>query len=729
MTNENILNFRKINDHIATAGQPTEEQLHKLKDEGYEYVINIAPYDARYSLTDEQGLLKSLDIEYVHLPVDFTNPLLEDYLEFERNLKLIKNKKSLIHCAANYRVSVFFSHYASKYLGWDEQRCNDHIADIWDVDEFPVWAKIIEQLRADKAVEAKVAEIIGKHRVAIEGDQFEASGKAQLQESISRFTRANAKIQLILPGFPCKSPNKVDKTFGVLPDLGEYLALEQLDKICDEINSVYGPGCELTILSDGTTFSDLVGVDEEDKNSYRSTLRQHAITHNIKWVQLSAFFDKPMSDVMLRQQLIKQANSTVKTLDKFIERVKNDKPLRAEHDKWCSYLYNDMSIESLSEGSRDDFLLALSDKSYQVMHRSKALSANIERCFPDHVRLSIHQYDNAGPKFTIALIGNTKKAVAPWHSVPLLESSGEFRLLPHGEIDKDHSALVTYQGRNWMYLAVRDPVFAQFSYEIVKTPRVGLLIRDVNNIGLDRLPKEYLEWLTAQFGFVVIKDLVFDEQQDLVDFAEAYGELYQWQFGPVHVVKAEEKPTGFVHSQEKLPLHWDLSMLPLDHEKVAEDEYFCNRLIMLYCKRSSNGGGGETTVVDSRNALRLAGSEKVERWKNTDVTYYTKMTYFGGAPRTYPLVFKHPHNEDLILRYQEGSELEIQKFKLSSEQMDEQEFAALIQDVNDIAYDERCMVAYDWEENDLLLIDNYYTLHGRLPMTNRDRELWRVQII
>ena len=728
MDNE-IINFRKINDSIATAGQPTENQLRELKEEGYECVLNLAPYDPRYSLTDEQELVEFLNMKYVHQPVDFAAPLIMDYRRFERNLQRVNNKKTLVHCAANYRVSVFFGHYASKYLGWSQKQCDEYVADIWNVEEFPVWVKFIEQLRTERPIEEVVAELIGRYRVAVDGDQFEARGKALLQRSIARFTRDNVKILFVLPGFPCKSPNKVDKTFGVLPDMGEYLALEQLDKICDEIGNIYEPGCELTLVSDGTTFSDIVNLDEKEKNAYRGSLRQHAITHNINWVDLSVFFGKPMSDELLRRQIIKQANSIANSLDKFIEWVKKDKALRAEHDKWCSYLYNDMSLECLSEGNRDEYLRMLSEKAYQIMHRSKALSVNIERYFPKHIRLSVHQYDNSGPKITIALSGDTKKAVAPWHSVAILQSSGEFCLLPHGEIDKEHSALVTYQDRNWMYLAVSDPMLVQFQYEIVKKPRIGIIIQDYNNIGLNKFPKEYLEWLTAQFGFVVIKGLIFDEPQDLVEFAKPYGEIYQWQFGPVHVIKVEENPLGFVHSQEKLPLHWDLSMLPLDHEKVVADEYFCNRLIILYCKKSSNGGGGETNIVDSRSALRMAGLEKVTRLKKTKVTYYTKMTYFGGVPRTYPLVWKHPSKEDWILRYQEGSDLDIQQFRLSSDQMEEKEFLTLIKGVNDIVYDDRCMVSHDWEENDLLLIDNYYTLHGRQPMNNRDRELWRVQVV
>lgn len=139
MAREKVFNFVKVNDHIATSGQPSEEELRHLGGEGYECILNIAPYDHRYSITDEAGLVDSLNMEYIHLPIDFSNPLLLDFLEFEKILERIKDEKVLIHCAANYRVSVFFSHYASIHLGWDERRCDKFINDIWDIKEFPIW--------------------------------------------------------------------------------------------------------------------------------------------------------------------------------------------------------------------------------------------------------------------------------------------------------------------------------------------------------------------------------------------------------------------------------------------------------------------------------------------------------------------------------------------------------------------------------------------------------------
>ncbi|MEJ2404625.1 MAG: L-tyrosine/L-tryptophan isonitrile synthase family protein [Candidatus Thiodiazotropha sp.] len=724
-----IINFRVINDKIATAGQPTEEQLQHVRDKGYEVVVNIAPYDSRYSLENEQEAISALNMEYIHLPVDFNNPLVEDYQRFENILYNLGDKKAFIHCAANYRVSVFISHFAKKYLAWNEQQCDDHISDIWDIHEFPIWASYVEQLRSLGSTEQVIAELIGKHLVPHVNDKFGTTGKSALQRSLARFIKADEKIQFILPGFPCKSPNKIDKTFGTLPDMGEYMALTHLDDICDEINSIYPNGCELTILSDGTTFSDIVNVSEAEKDSYRSSLRHHAITHNIKWVDLSIFFDESMSPIKQRLQLIKQANTKVKSLEKFIKQINTNQSLQAEHDRWCSYLYNDMSLGRLSEETRDEFLINLSNKAYQVMHRSKALSDNIEQRFTDHIRLSIHHYDNAGPKYTIALTDNSKTAIAPWHSVPLLESSGVVKLIPHGEINQTYSVLVKYQKQNWMYMLVDDPQLTRYSYEIVQKPRIGLVIRDTNNLGLENLPTSFLEKMSTLFGFVVLKGVPFDTVDNFAKYSNRFGEIYQWDFGPVHVITADEEPSGFVHSMEKLPLHWDLSMLPLDHKLVVENELFCNHLILLYCKTPSNKGGGETNVIDSRSALRLAGSKNITRWKQTEVTYYTKMTYFGGEPRTYRLIWNHPDTNEYILRYQEGSDLDIQQFQLSSNQLSEKEFTDLIQELNDTVYDKRCMISYEWEANDLLLIDNYYTLHGRQPMINRDRELWRVQVI
>lgn len=70
-----IDNFRAIDATLTTSGQPTEDQLRAVADEGYEVVINLALHNhPRYSLPDEAGLVESLGMTYIHIPVQFEAP-------------------------------------------------------------------------------------------------------------------------------------------------------------------------------------------------------------------------------------------------------------------------------------------------------------------------------------------------------------------------------------------------------------------------------------------------------------------------------------------------------------------------------------------------------------------------------------------------------------------------------------------------------------------------------
>lgn len=72
---------------------------------------------------------------------------------------------------------------------------------------------------------------------------------------VAGHVKNNTPIKLVLPAFPAKSPNRVDKVLGYLPDLGEELALAHLDGMCETIAEFYGPGAEVHIASDGIVYS------------------------------------------------------------------------------------------------------------------------------------------------------------------------------------------------------------------------------------------------------------------------------------------------------------------------------------------------------------------------------------------------------------------------------------------------------------------------------------------
>src|SRR5512147_1703691 len=118
MSTSDIYNYLKVNDQLVTGGQPTAEQLKSAAAEGFVTVINLATIDPRYSLEDEAGLVDSLGMTYYHIPVEWENPTESDFTAFEEHMAHLPPGKTLIHCAANYRVTAFYSLYAQKHLGW-----------------------------------------------------------------------------------------------------------------------------------------------------------------------------------------------------------------------------------------------------------------------------------------------------------------------------------------------------------------------------------------------------------------------------------------------------------------------------------------------------------------------------------------------------------------------------------------------------------------------------------
>jgi RimJ/RimL family protein N-acetyltransferase/protein tyrosine phosphatase (PTP) superfamily phosphohydrolase (DUF442 family) len=147
MSTEEIYNYRKINDQIISGGQPTAEQLKSAAEEGLQTVINLATYDPQRSLEDEAGLVKSLGMTYHHIPVDWENPKESDFETFERVVGELDGSKTLIHCAANFRVTAFYGLYALKHLGWNEEQAEAFRAPIWEGSDYPIWEKFISQMR------------------------------------------------------------------------------------------------------------------------------------------------------------------------------------------------------------------------------------------------------------------------------------------------------------------------------------------------------------------------------------------------------------------------------------------------------------------------------------------------------------------------------------------------------------------------------------------------------
>ena len=141
---QGIYNYRRLTDLIATAGQPSEEELASVAHAGFEVVVNLALHDAEYSLPDERLTVESLGMRYIHIPVMWERPLRSDLERFFEVMDELSGKPVFVHCAANKRVSAFMALYRQLRQGWSAEAVMPDVHAIWDLDD--VWRRFLEEM-------------------------------------------------------------------------------------------------------------------------------------------------------------------------------------------------------------------------------------------------------------------------------------------------------------------------------------------------------------------------------------------------------------------------------------------------------------------------------------------------------------------------------------------------------------------------------------------------------
>jgi protein tyrosine phosphatase (PTP) superfamily phosphohydrolase (DUF442 family) len=142
-----IKNFKAIDERVVTGGQPTEAQLAEVAAEGFQAVVNLGLLDKSYCLPDEAGLVASLGMSYRHIPVKFDVPTLDDLRTFVEAMDGLMDRRVFVHCAGNYRVSVFVALWGELRLGWTRERADRLIEWLWRPSD--VWTAFLERCRED----------------------------------------------------------------------------------------------------------------------------------------------------------------------------------------------------------------------------------------------------------------------------------------------------------------------------------------------------------------------------------------------------------------------------------------------------------------------------------------------------------------------------------------------------------------------------------------------------
>jgi protein tyrosine phosphatase (PTP) superfamily phosphohydrolase (DUF442 family) len=139
-----VINFRRLSDHLITGGQPTEIELALAAAAGAEVVINLGRLDPAYALPDERGTVAALGLIYEHIPVIWAEPTPADLDAFFAAMERYAGRRVFVHCAANYRASAFIMLYRVLRLGWRIEDARPDMDTIWDQAEYPQWQAFVE---------------------------------------------------------------------------------------------------------------------------------------------------------------------------------------------------------------------------------------------------------------------------------------------------------------------------------------------------------------------------------------------------------------------------------------------------------------------------------------------------------------------------------------------------------------------------------------------------------
>ncbi|KAI1094023.1 Pyoverdine/dityrosine biosynthesis protein-domain-containing protein [Rostrohypoxylon terebratum] len=289
--------------------------------------------------------------------------------------------------------------------------------------------------RHEKVTEEIVSLFDNFLRYQGENDKWAESGRAYFTERVRHFTSQGIPIEFCLPAFPCKSSN-FDKVTGKDPDRGELLALERLHSFVEAIEKIYDAGAKLWIISDGHVFSDCIGVDDATVDSYglqliktnRAIGLRRGNTDRVGFKSLTDLFevqrcknkqarfsqlDIPPIEHHVFTQMTTEAELCRRILMAGCKSQSSELRARIDsQDPALLALYRGFSRFMLEDLSYHPFVRVMSRSkqkklsakvAFEMMMRNQAYSNLVELLFPNHIRLSIHAHNNAGPKFGIQL--------------------------------------------------------------------------------------------------------------------------------------------------------------------------------------------------------------------------------------------------------------------------------------------------------------------------------------
>ena len=139
---------------LASSAQPTPLYLARVKAEGYDAVINLAPAQSHGSIANESAIITGQGVPYLNIPVDFRKPTAADFAQFVEEMKPRSDQNVLVHCQVNMRATAFVFLYRVIHEGAPVDEAAAKLTGVWIPDR--VWKKFIDDTLAAHGKKADI---------------------------------------------------------------------------------------------------------------------------------------------------------------------------------------------------------------------------------------------------------------------------------------------------------------------------------------------------------------------------------------------------------------------------------------------------------------------------------------------------------------------------------------------------------------------------------------------
>lgn len=310
--------------------------------------------------------------------------------------------------------------------------------------------KIVNQFEIDKVMNQttnQILDIFEGYRMAPTSiDQYESVGKRIFGERIDAFVAAKSPIGFAMLGLPFKSINKRDKVLGDLPDLGEELTVKNFAAFNAAVKTVYEPGIEMLVASDGYVFNDLLGAPDYTVEQYKEINSSFNSNGPLKILDLNDFYTGP-NIATKRDRLMQQFGYT---WEKMEQEILFNPDVNMLYKGMLLFMEEELAWQDFP--SRNQRAKAAKKLVREMMLRNEAYNQLVRKELSGHIRLSMHQSVNNGYKYSFKLIPGNKTHHSAWHCVIVMQ--GDEAITMHRiEAEKAGYELVYKDGQPYNFIS------------------------------------------------------------------------------------------------------------------------------------------------------------------------------------------------------------------------------------------------------------------------------------